>query len=278
MAGMEHWLPLFEDSLATLFDHLGEDDLIIRDHGADGALEGRRDAIADYFANRTRAMAAEPGSYRPLEPSTLYLPAEEWAAAVAARPVHLASPFPEPESARTIPFGVEAARDFAPERARQANIYEAVAGHVKALHRASRKVVLASYTRGARERLHGLLEDHGLKSLKLAEDWQSALGAKTTASLLVLPLDHGFTAPEVAVLTEQDMLGDRLVRRRKKRKGAAAFLSELATLSPGGRSTSLRNSPSQRAPEPSPSTSSRLATSPPSAPARPISTKPSPAM
>ena len=39
--------------------------------------------------------------------------------------------------------------------------------------------------------------------------------------------------PEVAVLTEQDMLGDRLVRRRKKRKGAAAFLSELATLSPG---------------------------------------------
>ena len=52
-------------------------------------------------------------------------------------------------------------------------------------------------------------------------------------SLLVLPLDHGFTSTEVAVLTEQDMLGDRLVRRRKKRKGAAAFLSELATLSPG---------------------------------------------
>jgi transcription-repair coupling factor (superfamily II helicase) len=49
---------------------------------------------------------------------------------------------------------------------------------------------------------------------------------------MVLPLDHGFTAPDVAVLTEQDMLGDRLVRRRKKRKGAAAFLSELATLSP----------------------------------------------
>ena len=50
---------------------------------------------------------------------------------------------------------------------------------------------------------------------------------------MVLPLDHGFTAPDVAVLTEQDMLGDRLVRRRKKRKGAAAFLSELATLTPG---------------------------------------------
>ena len=49
----------------------------------------------------------------------------------------------------------------------------------------------------------------------------------------MLPLDHGFTTPDVAVLTEQDMLGDRLVRRRKKRKAADAFLEELATLSPG---------------------------------------------
>ena len=57
--------------------------------------------------------------------------------------------------------------------------------------------------------------------------------SKTQPALLVLPLDHGFTTPDVAVLTEQDMLGDRLVRRRKKRKAAAAFLDELATLSPG---------------------------------------------
>ena len=76
-------------------------------------------------------MAAEPGSYRPLEPGTLYLPNDEWEAAVAERPIHLASPFPEPESRRTIPFEVEPARDFAPERAQQANVYEAVAAHAR---------------------------------------------------------------------------------------------------------------------------------------------------
>ena len=89
-------------------------------------------------------------------------------------------------------------------------------------------VVLASYTAGARERLAGLLEDHGLKSLKLDKSWQEALGARADAALIVLPLDHGFNAPEVAVLTEQDMLGDRLVRRKKRRKSADAFLAELA--------------------------------------------------
>ena len=233
MAGMEHWLPLLEDRLETLFDHLGEDDLIIRDSAADQALESRRDAIEDYYQNRVRAMEGAPGSYRPLEPQALYFSKEEWESVEADRPIHLASPFPEPESTRVIDFGVQPARDFAPERAQQANVYEAVAKHVADLRKSGHKVVLASYTRGARERLSGLLEDHGLKAHKHVETWQEALGAKSQPALLVLPLDHGFTTPDVAVLTEQDMLGDRLVRRRKKRKAADAFLAELATLSPG---------------------------------------------
>jgi len=233
MSGMEHWLPLFEDKLSTLFDHVGEHDVIVRDGGTDKALEARREAIEDYHSNRVRALASEPGSYRPLEPASLYLPKEDWDAAVAERPVHLASGFPEPEGPRTIAFEVEPARDFAPERAQQTNVYEAVAEHIGKLRKASKKVVLASYTKGARERLSGLLADHGVKSQKLVDIWQEALGSKTQPVLMVLPLEHGFTTSEVAVLTEQDMLGDRLVRRRRKRKGAAAFLSELATLSPG---------------------------------------------
>jgi transcription-repair coupling factor (superfamily II helicase) len=233
MAGMEHWLPLLEERLETLFDHLGGDDLIIRDAAADKALEARREAIEDYYQNRVRAMQSEPGSYRPLEPDALYLSGDEFGELIAERPIHLASPFPEAESDRTISFDVEAARDFAPERAQQANVYEAVAKHVANLRKSGHKVVLASYTRGARERLAGLLEDHGLKAQKLADSWQEALGSKMQPALLVLPLEHGFTTPDVAVLTEQDMLGDRLVRRRKSRKAAAAFLEELATLSPG---------------------------------------------
>jgi transcription-repair coupling factor (superfamily II helicase) len=233
MTGMEHWLPLLEERLATLFDHLGDDDLVLRDSAADQAIQGRLEAIEDYYENRVRAMEAQAGSYRPLEPQALYFSKAEWEGFEAERPIHLASPFHEPESDRVIDFGVDAARDFAPERAQQSNIYEAVAKHVADLRRSGRKVVLASYTRGASERLAGLLEDHGLKAQKLADGWQEALGSKTQPALLVLPLDHGFTTPDVAVLTEQDMLGDRLVRRRKKRKAAAAFLEELATLSPG---------------------------------------------
>ena len=61
----------------------------------------------------------------------------------------------------------------------------------------------------------------------------SAERASAATALIVLPLDHGFASDAISLLTEQDMLGDRLVRRQKRRKSADAFLAELATLSAG---------------------------------------------
>jgi transcription-repair coupling factor (superfamily II helicase) len=70
LAGMEHWLPLFEEKLSTLFDHLG-DAVVVRDAGVAAAAEQRFESIADYWENRRRAEAAEPGSYRPLPKEAL---------------------------------------------------------------------------------------------------------------------------------------------------------------------------------------------------------------
>ena len=59
----------------------------------------RRESIDDYYANRSKTNSGEAGSYRPLKPDALYLAEEEWTQAVDDRPIHLTSPFPEPESA-----------------------------------------------------------------------------------------------------------------------------------------------------------------------------------
>ena len=235
LAGMDHWLPLIEERLTTLFDHIGSGCVIVRDSGVAGAAQARFEAIGDYHANRVRAQSSDPGSYRPLPPDGLYLALSEWDAAIADHPIHLASPFSEPESPGVIDLGITAARDFAAERTRGDNIYEAAVAHVALQHREGRGVILASYSGGSRERLSGLLADHGLAGAASAESWQEAQGIATTrrTALAVLPLDHGFTTPNLAVLTEQDLLGDRLVRRARRRKSADAFLNELATLTPG---------------------------------------------
>ncbi|WP_033921261.1 transcription-repair coupling factor [Sphingomonas sp. 37zxx] len=237
LAGMEHWLPLFEERLETLFDHLPDDAVVVRDANAPAAAGSRFEGIADYQANRVRAQSTDVGSYRPLGTDQLYLLADEWAGLLKEARAHLISHFHEPASATVLDFEVDGPRDFAPERTAQANVYEAVVAHVAKLRKEGRKPILASYSIGARERLGGLLADHGLKGAAHADSWQEALGlaAKDAGkvALIVLPLDHGFTAPGIAVLTEQDMLGDRLIRRTKRKKSTDAFLAELSSLSPG---------------------------------------------
>jgi len=240
LAGMEHWLPLFEDRLETLFDHLSADDLVVIDNGALGAADERITDVADYFTARTETSSKAPGSYRPLKPDVLYLTRAEFDEGLESHPVHRADVFAQPESAKVVDFGFSNARDFAPERARGDNVYEAAARHLHAVARSGRKALIAAYSTGSRARISAILGEAAAPAPLLADSWQEALGlasahgkseGKPTA--LILPLETGFANDDLEIVTEQDILGDRLVRRKKRKKDADAFLAELSALTPG---------------------------------------------
>ncbi len=234
LAGMEYWLPLFEERLASLFDHLDPNDLVVIDAGAIGAGEERLGDIADYYRQRSETTGQAAGSYRPLPTDALYLSRDEWAAGLASRPVHRAVIFAEPESAKSIDFGFRSARDFAPERSRGDNVYAAAAAHFRTLGQGGKRPLFAAYSEGSRNRIAAILEEAGL-AMKMAATWQEALGAsaKGTPVAMVLPLDTGFANEALDLVTEQDLLGDRLVRRRQRKKDSDAFLAELSALNRG---------------------------------------------
>ncbi|VVT17259.1 transcription-repair coupling factor [Erythrobacter sp. EC-HK427] len=234
LAGMEHWLPLFEDRMATLFDHLDAKDTMVIDAASMSAAEERLKDIADYHRQRGETSGQRRGSYRPIDPEQLYLTEAEFQHALASWPIHRATLFDEPESANTLDFGFKSARDFTPERGQGANVYEAAAKHLAALGKAGRRPLLAAYTQGSLSRITSIIQEAGTP-VAAAATWQEALGAsvKGKAVAMVLPLDTGFANDELEIITEQDLLGDRLVRRRKKKKDADAFLAELQALSRG---------------------------------------------
>ena len=235
LAGMEHWLPLFEDRMETLFDHLGRDDIIVIDNGALGAADERLADIADYCAARSDTSGKAPGSYRPLAANALYLSRAELDGQLGGWPVHRADIFAQPESARVIDFGFAGSRDFAPERARGDNVYEAAARHLHSVAKSGRRAIIAAYSTGSRARIAAILGEAQGPAPALADNWQEALGlaAKGLPVALVLPLETGFSNADIELVTEQDILGDRLVRRKKRKKSADAFLAELSALTPG---------------------------------------------
>jgi transcription-repair coupling factor (superfamily II helicase) len=234
-AGVEHWLPLFYEGLETVFDYLGADTLVALDHLATEARDERLAMVHDAYQARLETQKAKGGgNYRALEPDELYLPVAEWDARLAERPVRTFSPFQREETDAAIDMGAKIGRSFAAERAQDSvNLFEAAGVHAKALAASGKRVLFASWTEGSSERLGAMLADHGLTKVPFAPYWNAAKAADPKIpQRVVLPLDSGFETANLAVISETDLLGDRLARPRRRRR-ASNFLAEAAALTPG---------------------------------------------
>jgi transcription-repair coupling factor (superfamily II helicase) len=231
-AGMEHWLALFYDHVETLFDYLPGDALIGLDHLATAARDERLSMIVDAYD--ARAGADRKAHYRPMAPSALYLTNLEWDAGLAGHPLRRLAPFHREPAAGVVDLGARLGRSFAAERAQDSvNLFEAAADHARRMIAEGRRVLFASWSEGASERLAGMLADHGLKDVPFSPYWQAAKAADPRKlQRVVLPLDAGFETDALAVISETDILGDRLARPRRRRR-AANFLAEATSLAPG---------------------------------------------
>jgi transcription-repair coupling factor (superfamily II helicase) len=242
--GMEHWLPLFYERLDTFFDFVPRA-LLLLGYEAEETKTARLALVKDYFETREdfrrqargeekSAIKAPP--YKPLKPELLYLSDGEWAAALATRKVREMSPFQAPESMKSVDAGGKQGRDFQPERAaaKDTNVFEAAAEHIAALQKAGKRVVVAAWSTGSAERMGGVLSDHGMGVLRTIESWNDAAKLHDGAvGIAVLGLEHGFEAPDFAVISEQDILGDRMVRAQTRARRAQNFLTEASALAPG---------------------------------------------
>jgi transcription-repair coupling factor (superfamily II helicase) len=240
-AGMEHWLPLFYDKLETVFDHAG-DMPVVFDHLAHESMAERHKMVLDHYdARRRQSDGKEPGDavpYKPVEPGSLYLTPDEVEAAAVASGMRIDfTPFDAPfvTGRATIHAGAHRGRTFVEERtAKDTNVFDSVVKHIADERAAGKKVLLAAWSEGTRDRLVQVLNEHGLEKIELVDDLRivKALSRdKITAG--ILSLETGFDAGELVVVAEQDILGDRLIRHSKRRKRDRDFISEVAALNAG---------------------------------------------
>ncbi len=126
---------------------------------------------------------------------------------------------------KSVDAGGRQGRDFQPERATgKTNVFETAVAHIEALQAAKKRVVVASWSAGSSERMGGVLSDHGLAAIRAVAHWSDAAKLHDDAvGIAVLGLERGFEAPDFAVISEQDILGDRMVRGRDAGAAGAEF-------------------------------------------------------
>lgn len=225
--GMDHWLPLFFESLDTIFDYV-PDASVTMDQNAVQSAHERLAQVRDFYAARQtledsfrkkgnkkeKDVSLSGTLYHPLPPERLYLGEAEYATAIQ-NGLQL-MPFAPPTEGKE--GGGRKGRDFADMRALpEGDVFGALRQHMVELSKDKRKIIIAAYSEGSRDRLIGMMNHAAIKP-----GYETAL----------LALEHGFVANDLAVLTEQDILGDRLTRRSRKKK-SDNFLKEVSSLNEG---------------------------------------------
>lgn len=231
--GMEHWLSFFHDRLETVFDYLGAEALITLDHRVNDAVRERIDQTQDYYRARTAPPPKGAPPYRPLAPDALYLDQAALDIALARFDVREFTPFAEAGSSiASIDAGGRTGRSFAVERAGEGvNVWDAARAHVEQLATQGLKPVLAAWSDGSAERLGHVLEEHGMGQLFPVPDARAIAQIPAgSVGLAVLPLDHGFEADGVAILSEADILGERMGAARKRKRRSSAIILEAGAL------------------------------------------------
>ncbi len=240
--GMEHWLPLFYEKMDTIFDYAPNAYISFDPHGHD-AYKERMDQVRDFYdARKTLETAAQgkaqkqtlSGSvYHPIAPDALYMPPLEWD--VLTQDSVVFSNFGAPDDAGFEDRGARKGRDFSDIRAMpDGDVFGELKSYITKTQAQGKKTLIACYTDGSKTRLKGLMEKAAIKDIVDLNDYRNLKKIKADqVALCVLPLERGFNAPDIAILSEQDILGDRLARKAKKSRKADNFLTEVSSLDEG---------------------------------------------
>ena len=241
--GMEHWLPLFYDNLETLSDYM-PDAAVFLDHQSEESRDGRFDLVHEYFSARqifNESKSSSSGDvsgapYYPINPETLYLNEQHWNEALAGRRIGHFSPFAAPEDDGNYKdAGGHGGKDFTDVRIQpNVSVYDAVHEYVKSEIKLGQRVVIGAYSDGSLDRLRNVLGEHGLVDTVVVQNWEDA--SKQDARLCafsLIELERGFSVAGLTLLTEQDILGDRMSRPARHRIKAENFIAEASSLIEG---------------------------------------------
>jgi transcription-repair coupling factor (superfamily II helicase) len=229
--GMEHWAGFFHETMETLLDHLGEGASVSFDHQSDDALAVRMEMVTDHYEARRQPAREGETPYRPAPPDRLYLDLDAWEEMLEPATVFRFSPFNAPDGAPDA--GGRLGRLFTDVRAEGRNVFAAYGEHAQALAKRGMQPVLAAWTRGSRERLANLLRENNV-ACETVEDFTGVQRLpQGVVALAIVGLERGFVADGVALVGEQDLLGERIARPPRRRKRADQFIADATEIAEG---------------------------------------------
>lgn len=210
--GIEQYMPFLHREMGSLFDYIGEQTRVILASNTHKALTLRFEQINDFYDARKEALNTPNNlekRYYPVPVDSFYLSPDDIIQKAEVHRLLELTPYKLPD---TKVASVQVGADFTSTRLKtDKDVFETVTDFIRG---EKCPVVISAVSDGSAERLFALFKDRGL-ILHRTEQWKDVF--KKTPSIIVAPFEKGFRTPRFLIITETDILGERIVRSHVRR-------------------------------------------------------------
>lgn len=234
-AGMENFLPLFYPKLETIFDFF-PDGIFTFEHDFENVFNDRTNQIKDSY--ESRQIYAKSGKYSDtdtfvLEPEELYLNNINQNKTLVY--FHTHSSLTTEDRKLTTKAGKDYFAESKAQNKSAIELYREDLLESFSNKQNKAKNIVACMSEGSRQRMQNILQEHHIDTVPIGNfEQEQALVTRNKVGLAIVPIDNGFATDEIKIVTEADLLGERIYRKpRRKGKKAEDFIREATNLLQG---------------------------------------------
>ncbi len=227
--GVENYLPLFFDEVATFWDYLPADALIITCGDVEAALTKAWEQVCE-----RHAQTCDDRERPVLDPAELYVDPQRHTRSLHAHPVLHLETHEIPGADDGVPF-VNLNVSAPPGMLINQRDQDSTRGLHQFLDKHNGRILFGAESAGRRELLADILrQQHDAASP--FDSWSDFVTSQASSGIAVASLEKGVILADrnIAVLTEQELFGVKPKRRRRRRvRDPEALISDLTDLHPG---------------------------------------------
>ncbi|MFT6332845.1 MAG: transcription-repair coupling factor (superfamily II helicase), partial [Lentimonas sp.] len=224
--GMEHFMPLFfNQELGSFFDYLKDPQISFYNQILNEKNE-RLKIIPEYYQARVDGVKESriSGSiYNPIPPEKLYLNDEEFLSIINSSLAINLSCHPglgdgskNENNERILDLKIKPIPDFsAISRANKTSVFELLKEFLTAEFQ-EQKIILSCFSLSSIQRIKTILSQHEIKTQVIESFKDTKKLSKSEIGVTILPISSGFNCPDLIVIGESSLLGEKISRSQIK--------------------------------------------------------------
>lgn len=229
--GMEHYLPIFYENVSTIFDYFSPN-LIIFNNGFHGGLIKKIDEIESHFQKRKEFLVnhfQDEIIYYPVLKNLFWFNKNSLQEKLHPYKKVFCHNF-NVDISTALDLSIKQIDNFdSLSRSKSLSAFDLLR---EFRDKNKKKIIIACNSEGSSLRVKNILDNYNIHWYWLVNFTEYKNISNKSVGIAILPMEHGYFVEDFAIITEQDLFGEKIIRK-KTNKDLEQLLDEINNLQIG---------------------------------------------